>query len=857
MKIITTRPKPDFDDLAACFAAKRLYPDHEIVIEGKPESKVEKFIEEIAPHLFFYHRFEDLELESVSSLVVVGSIADNQLPVPLAPFLERCKKTLFDHLGTAVADRWDKVVSGNYGTSITLLCSILREKRLEVTPEEATFFTVALYRKTLNFSLSTTTPDDLTIGAWLLSLGASLEKVVHYQKFSLTREQRRHFQKFIDNTRVLTIKGVEVAITEAKFKTMPRGIFELIEKLWFTLGADNLIVFMRVGKGVFAVGRAKYSEIDFSEIFSGSKLSVYPNFSLAFYANTDLESVKEKVFKSLRENILSFVQVREVMSSPVRTVVSEMPVKEAAKIMENTGHSSLPVIGNGRLVGIVTLDNVRKAIKHGLKNSPVKEIMQREVLTVKATAPVSEAARKMVENGSGSVLVLDKGILAGIITKSDLMRGVLTKKSRELENLKLETSRIVSLIETNLEPDLVTMLRFLGIVGNQIGMATYVVGGFVRDLLLGRKNYDIDIVVEGDARYFAQTFGRYFEVTCVEHKEFLTTSIFFKNGLRIDVATARTEYYEEPAVLPNVEMSTIKKDLYRRDFSINAMAIKLNQEEFGLLLDFFGCKRDLEKGVIRTLYPLSFVEDPTRILRAIRFEQRFNFRIEEHTLELLKKYVAQNYLERVTGQRLRDELEKIIEEPEPIKAIKRMDELGVLNHLFPHSLVDAETLSMLKRYFNRKRSSSPKPVYILAMILLRESSPEKLDSIVKRYGFPKKFPDWIRKAMSISRELKKIIVKGEQLSYRIFFETVRKPEPEILWFIDAFLDEENSKKFQNYLQKLEKEKPKITGSILIDKFGLKEGKEIKKILDKLQLAKLEGLPDDEEESFVRRLLGRD
>jgi len=856
LKIITTRPKPGFDDLAACFAAKRLFPKHEIVIEGNPESKVEKFIEEVAPHLFFYHRFEELELESISSLIVVGSVSESQLPASVKPFLERCNKILFDHLGTAVDGNWNKVISGHYGASITLLCDILRKKQIKITPEEATLYAVALYRKTVNFSLSTTTPDDLLTGAWLLSSGASLERVVKYQKFALTREQRRCFQKFMDNTRILSIKGVEVAISEAKLKVMPKEIFELVEKLWITIGADNLIVFIQVGKDVFVAGRTRYSEIDFSKIFSDSKLSAYPNFSLAFYANANFNAVKERIFNSLRKNILSFVQVQEVMSSPVRTVLSEMPVKEAAKIMENTGHSSLPVIGGGRLIGIVTLDNVRKAIKHGLKNSHIEEIMQTDLVTVKATAPVSEAARKMMENGSSSVLVLDKGILVGIVTKSDLMRGVLTKRSQELENLKLQTSRIVNLIETRLEPDIVTMLRFLGIVGNQVGMATYVVGGFVRDLLLGKKNYDIDIVVEGNARHFAQTFGRYFEVTCVEHKEFLTTSIFFKNGLRIDVATARTEYYEEPAVLPNVEVSTIKKDLYRRDFSINAMAIKLNQEEFGLLLDFFGCKRDLENGIIRTLYPLSFVEDPTRILRAIRFEQRFNFKIEERTLELLKKHVTQNYLERVTGQRLRYELEKIIEEPEPLKAIKRMDELGVLKHLFPYSMVDTEALLMLDRYFRRGRFPGPKPVYILAMILLRNAPVRKLDSIVKRYGFPKKFPDWIRKAVNISRALQNKHDDGEQLSFKTFFTIVRKSEPEVLCFVDASLDEKDSEKFRIYLKNLEEKKPRITGTLLIEKFGLKEGKAIKRVLDKLQLAKLEGLPDDEEEDFVRKLIRR-
>ena len=176
----------------------------------------------------------------------------------------------------------------------------------------------------------------------------------------------------------------------------------------------------------------------------------------------------------------------------------------------------------------------------------------------------------------------------------------------------------------------------------------------MRDLL--NKNLDLDIYSGRRVTMpiSLQRPSKIFNIKIVEHREFLASSMFFNDGLRIDVATARTEYYKKPAILPEVEMSTIKKDLYRRDFSINAMAIKLNQEDFGILIDFFGSRKDLSKGIIRALHPLSFIEDPTRILRAVRFEQRFGFEIEVRTAELLKQCAAEGYLDRVTGQRLRE-----------------------------------------------------------------------------------------------------------------------------------------------------------------------------------------------------------
>ncbi len=157
------------------------------------------------------------------------------------------------------------------------------------------------------------------------------------------------------------------------------------------------------------------------------------------------------------------------------------------------------------------------------------------------------------------------------------------------------------------------------------------VGGFVRDLFLGIKNYDLDIVVEGEGIKFARELGKDLGGRVRSHEKFGTAIVILADGFKIDVATARREFYEYPAAFPKVELSSIKKDLYRRDFTINAMAIQLNQKYFGKLIDFFGGQRDLRKGIVRVLYNLSFVEDPARIIRAIRFEQRYNFKMDRTT----------------------------------------------------------------------------------------------------------------------------------------------------------------------------------------------------------------------------------
>ncbi len=204
----------------------------------------------------------------------------------------------------------------------------------------------------------------------------------------------------------------------------------------------------------------------------------------------------------------------------------------------------------------------------------------------------------------------------------------------------------------------------------------YLVGGFVRDLMLGVENLDLDITVEGDGIKFAEDFSSKLKAKLIRHRRFGTATVVVKPHLKIDFASARKEFYPEPAHLPVVERGSLKDDLFRRDFTINAMALSLNGADFGRLVDFFGGKMDLAGGRIRILHDLSFIDDPTRILRAVRFEKRYDFTIEPKTLKRLKDAVRLKMLEKVEPQRIRDDLILVLKEKVPLKEIKRLQELA-------------------------------------------------------------------------------------------------------------------------------------------------------------------------------------
>jgi tRNA nucleotidyltransferase (CCA-adding enzyme) len=216
------------------------------------------------------------------------------------------------------------------------------------------------------------------------------------------------------------------------------------------------------------------------------------------------------------------------------------------------------------------------------------------------------------------------------------------------------------------------------------GVRAYLVGGMVRDLLLGRDNRDVDLVVEGDGPHFAHLLRKRLGGRVREHQPFMTAVLVDDKGFHVDVASARSEFYRAPAALPEVRTSPIRQDLYRRDFTINTLAIRLGPEATPELIDFFGGRRDLDDGVLRVLHSLSFIDDPTRVLRGVRLECRLGFTLSPETLRLVDLALAEGVFERLSGPRLRDELIALLDDPATaLKGIERLAELGLLPVLQP------------------------------------------------------------------------------------------------------------------------------------------------------------------------------
>ena len=610
-----------------------------------------------------------------------------------------------------------------------------------------------------------------------------------------------------------------------------------------------------MGKKVFIVGRTKNDDVNIKELMRYFGGNGHEKAGSATLQNVSLDEVEYKL-KSVISNFINFSKkAKDIMTSPVREVFSHESIEKVYRLMNLTGHGGFPVIEGNKLVGIVTRKAVDKAMRHGLEDIPVKSIMNTKLITVYENDPIYKVKKLMLENDIGRVLVLDKNnTLVGIITRSDLLRS--DEQDRKVNNLTLKFTDVKEMMMDRIPPKILNLLRLLGNYGEDLNMPVYVVGGFVRDLFLGLENYDVDVVVEGNGIEFAKYASKLLGAKMVEHSKFLTASLFFKDGFRIDIATARTEYYEEPAKLPQVDISTIKRDLYRRDFTINAMAIKLNTAEFGILYDFFDSRKDLKNGIIRVLHKLSFVEDPTRMIRAVRFEQRFGFKIEKETLEILSKTLEGNFLEKVTGQRIRQELEKLLEEKEPLRAIKRLATLKILKHIFPktyYTNVMEKKLERLFKSFDKLKViySKINIFYAVSRILLEYYDIETLQGVTKKYGIPKKFIDEIKTTEKRIGPLVEMI--RTKLRYSDIYKIVGKPVAESAAHIMAYLDDEEQEYFISYLKRVFGTKLNISVQHLKEMGNIKNGLDIGRIMNELYCRKLD-IPKIDEYKEIKKIL---
>lgn len=390
------------------------------------------------------------------------------------------------------------------------------------------------------------------------------------------------------------------------------------------------------------------------------------------------------------------------------------------------------------------------------------------------------------------------------------------------------------------------LLKRIGQLGDEIKYNTYVVGGFVRDLILDRENLDIDIVIEGNSKYFANLLARAKNSKVKIYEQFGTATVFLSKDIKVDIATARTEIYERPGSLPTVSSGTIEDDLKRRDFTINAMAIKLNGKEFGELIDPFGGESDLKNGIVKVLHNKSFQDDPTRIFRAIKYEQRYEFKLDEETEKLLKIAVKEDYLSTISKDRLRNEIMLILNEDILINIIDRMEQFDLLKYIHPKISLSKKVMNLLDK-INMMEFLQLVPLLVknkdFDMPLLRlmaivdELDEKESEEAIENLALNKDYADAIIASKTKLTEAIKAISSKSVMPSNVYKSFKDLPGQTSIFGIFKASSEETILKIITYII-LKDEKSLITGKDL-KRLGYQEGPLYSEILEDVFYAQLD------------------
>lgn len=881
--LITCHSNADFDALAAMCAAALIYGPCDVLFPGTQEANLQTFYQELkerpgaAPGCTFLDdRVPDFS--KYGRLVAVDTRRRSRLR-HVWPLLDNpgTRIEVWDHHPETSDDVHAHVCHAEIcGAVTTLLIEEIQKRNIAVPRETATVLGLGIYSDTGSFSFSSVTQRDFAAAGWLLGHGMDINIISEKTAFSMTKEHIRALNALLESAQTYHINGADVVLAEATLDSYLDDFAFLAHKMMEMEKFDILFAIGRMDDRIQIVARSRSHAVNV-----GAVCAAFGGGGHAYAASA---SVRDKTLSEVRDGILTQLYLqeegektaRDYMSQPAIGIEEGHTIAEADELMLHFGLKTMPVFApmTRRCTGLIDSQITQKAIAHGLAGAPLTDYMRRNLKPLPVTATLRDITTVIVGARQRLVPIVSGGSsVVGVVSRTDLINIFAQEPGRMNPTDRAPKSRNMGrTMRDRLPKDVLDILEKAGALGRSRQTPVYVVGGFVRDLLLKTPNHDIDLVVEGDGIGFARAFAGVLGGRVRVHKKFLTSVVIFPGAggkeERVDVATARLEYYESPAALPTVEHSSIKMDLYRRDFTINALAIRLDCEPMGEIVDFFGGQKDIRDRVIRVLHTLSFVEDPTRCLRAVRFEQRYHFRIGPATEKLIKNDVSLKLLDKLSPSRLFNEFEHICAEETAILCIRRLHELGILQAIHPQLSINPDRKEMLIRtakvmawYRLLYIDEEMRPWLVYFLVLCSSLTYAVTLEVFRRLGIPPALKNEVlgrrEKARSLRSSLKRLTATpGFRVSALC---AMLRPLPvEFVLYLMADMEvPETRRALSRYITVWRTEKPGVDGSDL-KKLGLAPGPAYGVILQRLLEAKLDGTAASPEEqlSLARELTGQ-
>ena len=865
-EIITTHVNADFDALGSMVAARKLYPEATLIFSGSQEKNLRNFFLNSASYLFDFAKIKNVDFDRVKRLILVDTRQKSRIG-KFARLID--KKDVEIHIYDHHPDNKDDVhgdveVIRKIGSNTALMISLIREKGIPVSADEATIMCLGIHEDTGSFTFSSTTPSDYEAAAWLAEQGADHNVISEMLTRELTAEQVWLLNDLIHSAKTLVINGQDVVIAKVVRDEYVGDFAVLVHKFMEMDNLDVVFALAQMDHRIYLVARSRIGEVNVAEIASALGGGGHPHAASATIKNKTLIQVERSIKALLRNRIAPVKTASEMMSSPVIHIGPEETVKRAARLMTRYNINVLLVMDeNSILKGYITRQIVEKAVFFNLGEIKVNEYMNIEFGTTGPDVPLKEVQELIIRKRLRVLPVVENKEVLGVITRTDLLNILVGDPliPEFLYNGKnapvgIRKKNVAIMLKERLHRDVIQVIKNIGNVADMLGYNAYLVGGLVRDIFLKRDNFDVDIVIEGDGIKFAHEFADHYEARVRSHRKFGTAMIIFPDGFKVDVATARVEYYETPGAPPIVETGSLKLDLYRRDFTINTLAVKLNKRHYGTLIDYFDGQRDIKEKVLRVLHNLSFVEDFTRVLRAIRFEQRFGFKIGKLTLLLIRNAVKINTQKEFSSPRFFLELMAILKEEDPIKAIERMNEFGLLRFI-SLEIKFTEKLRRLLEEVKRviawhnllylEESFDPWKVYLHG--LTSSINPASFKELIGKMGMIDSDGRRMIYQRENSNDLSDVLYRFDGDNFHLY--TLLAPyDTETLLYIMAKAGNEKTKRLiSTFFTKLKGVKTRLRGKDLI-RLGLKPGPVFKEVFDRLLEARLNGFIKTREDEIV-------
>lgn len=901
LDLVLCHTTADFDTLGAAVGVTRLRPGTRIVLTGGCHPGVQEFL---ALHRDEYPLIERRSVNPrlIRSLTIVDTQQRDRLG-KAAEWLTLAAIAIFlyDHHQPVKGDipaTWVQIEP--VGSTSTLLVEHLQAQQVTLSVAEATVMALGIHVDTGSLTYEQSTDRDALALAWLMQQGANLRTIAEFVEPGLSPNLQALLTTALETIETEVVAGQRLAWVVLDTPGYAPGLSSLAARLIDLTESDVLLLasYYRLGGGkgsrLTVIGRARVPPfsrvpeegVNLAKVFEPWGGGGHPTAAALTLRDVDPDRVLPQLLDQVRQQLPQPPTARDLMSSPVRTIRPDTTIAEAQRILLRYGHSGLSVVDEAdQLVGVISRRDIDIALHHGFSHAPVRGYMTRNPRTIAPDTLLPEIEDLMVTYDIGRLPVLnDQGHLIGIVTRTDVLRQLHQTQTSGNRAPAIPPSAYCPLprevwqrLQRSLQPALWEILMTAAQAAEQQGWHLYLVGGAVRTLMLATPGEplvlsDIDLVVDGFEQIpqvgagveIAQALQRtYPESRLQVHGRFQTAALVWHkhpilDSLMIDIATARTEFYPYPAANPEVEASSIRQDLYRRDFTINAMAIRLTPPRAGELLDFFGGLHDLQAGKIRVLHANSFIEDPTRIYRAVRFAVRLGFHLDEQTERYIRHAIASGIYAQMQQQaqrapalqtRLKMELKYILQSAQWPSALRLLGDLDALQCIHSSLHLDDALWWQLRRADRWLRRFAPQHTLphweVLLELLLAYLAPPLRGPIAAGMQLPISSIERLQNLAAVEVKVTQALPTCQTPSQIV---SVLQPYAlELLILVGCRCERALRRYLWQYLTTWSHVKPLLDGDDL-KQLGYKPGRQFKQILDALHAATLDGVIRDRAEA---------